>query len=305
MNYPTADPARADPAARDDDRGHRLRRRRGHPGRPAHVRPARRARLRLGGRGHRAELRGRQGLSRDPARRHHRADPGRRRGHRHPGRQDGHAGVVGDHRGRRADVARSVAPRAWRAPLVVDPVCASMHGDPLLHPSALDALRDELFPLATLVTPEPGRGAAHHRNRRRRRRDPARRGARPARARARSGRWSRAGTCARRRTAPTCCSTAPSSTSSTPSASTPATITAPATPSRPRRPARWPTATRCPTRWPSPSSWVTECLRARLPAGPWPRPGVRAVQAECRMDLDAIAGIAHEPAGDASGRRRC
>ncbi len=46
----------------------------------------------------------------------------------------------------------------WRAegltvPLVVDPVCASMHGDPLLHPSALDSLRGELFPLATLVTP--------------------------------------------------------------------------------------------------------------------------------------------------------
>ncbi|WP_139360612.1 bifunctional hydroxymethylpyrimidine kinase/phosphomethylpyrimidine kinase [Mycobacterium sp. D16R24] len=38
-------------------------------------------------------------------------------------------------------------------PLVVDPVCASMHGDPLLHPSALDAIRKQLFPLATLVTP--------------------------------------------------------------------------------------------------------------------------------------------------------
>ncbi|MFN8227412.1 MAG: bifunctional hydroxymethylpyrimidine kinase/phosphomethylpyrimidine kinase [Mycobacterium sp.] len=38
-------------------------------------------------------------------------------------------------------------------PLVVDPVCASMHGDPLLHPSALNAVRAELFPLATLVTP--------------------------------------------------------------------------------------------------------------------------------------------------------
>lgn len=38
-------------------------------------------------------------------------------------------------------------------PLVVDPVCASMHGDPLLHPSALNALKDRLFPLATLVTP--------------------------------------------------------------------------------------------------------------------------------------------------------
>lgn len=48
----------------------------------------------------------------------------------------------------------------WRAqglagavPLVVDPVCASMHGDPLLHPSALNSLRSVLFPLATLVTP--------------------------------------------------------------------------------------------------------------------------------------------------------
>lgn len=46
----------------------------------------------------------------------------------------------------------------WRrldpgVPLVVDPVCASMHGDPLLVPEALDSLRDTLFPLATLVTP--------------------------------------------------------------------------------------------------------------------------------------------------------
>lgn len=38
-------------------------------------------------------------------------------------------------------------------PLVVDPVCASMHGDPLLHPSALNSIRSQLFPLATLVTP--------------------------------------------------------------------------------------------------------------------------------------------------------
>jgi hydroxymethylpyrimidine/phosphomethylpyrimidine kinase len=42
---------------------------------------------------------------------------------------------------------------AGAVPLVVDPVCASMHGDPLLHPSALDALKNRLFPLATLVTP--------------------------------------------------------------------------------------------------------------------------------------------------------
>ncbi len=38
-------------------------------------------------------------------------------------------------------------------PLVVDPVAASMHGDPLLARDALAALRSELFPLATLVTP--------------------------------------------------------------------------------------------------------------------------------------------------------
>lgn len=38
-------------------------------------------------------------------------------------------------------------------PFVVDPVCASMHGDPLLHASALDTLRTTLFPLASLVTP--------------------------------------------------------------------------------------------------------------------------------------------------------
>ena len=42
---------------------------------------------------------------------------------------------------------------AGTVPFVVDPVCASMHGDPLLHPSALDTLRTELFPLASLVTP--------------------------------------------------------------------------------------------------------------------------------------------------------
>ncbi|ORW91248.1 hydroxymethylpyrimidine/phosphomethylpyrimidine kinase [Mycobacterium sp. IEC1808] len=46
----------------------------------------------------------------------------------------------------------------WRrlgltVPLVVDPVCASMHGDALLAASALDSLRGQLFPLATLVTP--------------------------------------------------------------------------------------------------------------------------------------------------------
>jgi hydroxymethylpyrimidine/phosphomethylpyrimidine kinase len=56
-----------------------------------------------------------------------------------------------------ADIIGTVA-ATWRAldgdiPLVVDPVCASMHGDPLLHPSALDSVRHDLFPIATLVTP--------------------------------------------------------------------------------------------------------------------------------------------------------
>lgn len=38
-------------------------------------------------------------------------------------------------------------------PLVVDPVAASMHGDPLMTVDAMDALRDRLIPLATVVTP--------------------------------------------------------------------------------------------------------------------------------------------------------
>jgi hydroxymethylpyrimidine/phosphomethylpyrimidine kinase len=46
----------------------------------------------------------------------------------------------------------------WRrlelaVPFVVDPVSASMHGDALLARGALDSLRKQLFPLATLVTP--------------------------------------------------------------------------------------------------------------------------------------------------------
>ncbi len=38
-------------------------------------------------------------------------------------------------------------------PLVVDPVAASMHGDPLLADSAIDAYRTLLFPRALVVTP--------------------------------------------------------------------------------------------------------------------------------------------------------
>jgi hydroxymethylpyrimidine/phosphomethylpyrimidine kinase len=39
------------------------------------------------------------------------------------------------------------------APLIVDPVCASKHGDALLRPDAVDALRERLLPLAEVVTP--------------------------------------------------------------------------------------------------------------------------------------------------------
>jgi hydroxymethylpyrimidine/phosphomethylpyrimidine kinase len=48
-------------------------------------------------------------------------------------------------------VARSVA--RWRLPLVVDPVMAAKSGDPLLQPSAVEALRRLLLPLALVVTP--------------------------------------------------------------------------------------------------------------------------------------------------------
>jgi hydroxymethylpyrimidine/phosphomethylpyrimidine kinase len=40
--------------------------------------------------------------------------------------------------------------------LVVDPVAASKHGDPLLRPDAVRALAERLLPLATVVTPNLG-----------------------------------------------------------------------------------------------------------------------------------------------------
>ncbi|MDT0341172.1 bifunctional hydroxymethylpyrimidine kinase/phosphomethylpyrimidine kinase [Streptomyces litchfieldiae] len=39
------------------------------------------------------------------------------------------------------------------APVVVDPVGVSKHGDPLLAPDALDAVRAKLLPVATVATP--------------------------------------------------------------------------------------------------------------------------------------------------------
>jgi hydroxymethylpyrimidine/phosphomethylpyrimidine kinase len=49
-----------------------------------------------------------------------------------------------------------VVSRLRITPFVVDPVAASQHGDPLLRPDALDALRDVIIPLATLITPNLG-----------------------------------------------------------------------------------------------------------------------------------------------------
>jgi hydroxymethylpyrimidine/phosphomethylpyrimidine kinase len=54
-----------------------------------------------------------------------------------------------------AAVAETVR-RLAIAPFVVDPVAASQHGDPLLRSDALDALRDTVIPLATLITPNLG-----------------------------------------------------------------------------------------------------------------------------------------------------
>lgn len=58
-----------------------------------------------------------------------------------------------------APIMQAVADTVSRlgiTPFVVDPVAASQHGDPLLRPDALAALRELILPLATLVTPNLG-----------------------------------------------------------------------------------------------------------------------------------------------------
>ncbi len=58
-----------------------------------------------------------------------------------------------------APVVEAVADALGRhrtGPIVVDPVAASRHGDPLLDPDALDLLRNRMLPLATLATPNLG-----------------------------------------------------------------------------------------------------------------------------------------------------
>jgi hydroxymethylpyrimidine/phosphomethylpyrimidine kinase len=52
-------------------------------------------------------------------------------------------------------VAKTLAAHDVRT-LVVDPVCASKHGDPLLHPDAVDAMRTRIIPAAEIVTPNLG-----------------------------------------------------------------------------------------------------------------------------------------------------
>ncbi|MDX3102347.1 bifunctional hydroxymethylpyrimidine kinase/phosphomethylpyrimidine kinase [Nonomuraea angiospora] len=42
---------------------------------------------------------------------------------------------------------------SYAAPVIVDPVGVSKHGDPLLAPEAVDTLRTRLLPVATVVTP--------------------------------------------------------------------------------------------------------------------------------------------------------
>jgi hydroxymethylpyrimidine/phosphomethylpyrimidine kinase len=61
------------------------------------------------------------------------------------------SGMLGD-----AEIVRSVADAVRThslRPYVLDPVMVATSGDPLLEPDSVSAIVDELFPLATLVTP--------------------------------------------------------------------------------------------------------------------------------------------------------
>ncbi|HXW88079.1 MAG TPA: bifunctional hydroxymethylpyrimidine kinase/phosphomethylpyrimidine kinase [Streptosporangiaceae bacterium] len=52
-----------------------------------------------------------------------------------------------------ATVAEELAGLAAAAPIVIDPVAVSKHGDSLLSAGTLEAIRDRLLPLAAVVTP--------------------------------------------------------------------------------------------------------------------------------------------------------
>src|SRR5436189_141413 len=45
-----------------------------------------------------------------------------------------------------------------RVPLVIDPVIVATSGDPLLEPAAIEAYEKQLFPLASLITPNLNEG---------------------------------------------------------------------------------------------------------------------------------------------------
>ena len=234
-----------DAAPPDRDRAHHCRlrqlRRGRHPGRPQDVLGLRRLR-RLGHHGaHRAEH----------ARRRGRRAGGRRHSWRRRSRpcsSDLEVGAIKTGMLANAGIVEAVARRLRdgpRRPLVVDPVMVATSGDVLLEPDAVDALKRELFPLATLITPnlpEAARllGARGGRERGRdgragpgaaRARLPG--GAPQGRARQRRGRRS------------TSCAMAPASSASCARASTRATRTAPAARFRPPSRPCWRRAWRC------------------------------------------------------------
>src|SRR5437867_5283635 len=51
---------------------------------------------------------------------------------------------------------------ASRVPVVIDPVIVATSGDPLLEPAAIEAYQKELFPLATLITPNLDERSEEH-----------------------------------------------------------------------------------------------------------------------------------------------
>ena len=183
-------------------------------------------------------------------------------------------------------------------PFVVDPVAASMHGDQLLAQDALDALRTLLFPRATLVTPNLDEvrlltGITV--------RDRAEQRKAAEALHALGPRWVlvKGGHLHDDPDAWTCSTMAGSSPSCPAPATTPGTPTAAATPWPRRSAPRWPVAHRC--RRPSVRQALGDRMSARrISVGAWPRPSVGAFQAH-QMNLEQIAGTAHEPADHGQG----
>ena len=222
--------------------------------------------LRRGDRGHRAELHGRQGFPRDPASTSSRARSRRSRAtsaYRPP------RPACWRRRRSSRPSPRPGGRRAWRGgcrwsstrsarPCTATRCCT--RGAGFASHRTVSARH--------AGHAQPRRGAAAGRHRRRRRCVPAGCGPRSARARPAVGAGQGRPSAVAPRRAPTCCSTAPTSTSST--------RTRIDTGRRPRRRrharrrdglragARLPV---CPTRWRSASRWVTECLRAAYPLG--------------------------------------